>query len=57
MRSSVVFVACGLALALAPPALASGSKVHSQYQLARKTSQLKPGDWVWAESLAPRGRP
>ena len=55
MRSSVVFVACGLALALAPPALASGSKVHSQYQLARKTSQLKPGDWVWAESLAPRG--
>ncbi len=55
MRSSVVMLACGLALAVAPPALASGSKVHSQYQLARKTAQLKPGDWVWAESLAPRG--
>ena len=56
MRSLCVrLIACGLTLALAQPALASGAKVHSQYQLARKASQLKPGEWVWAESLAPRG--
>src|SRR5678816_4265730 len=55
MKTRVTFLACGLALVLAPPALATGSKVTSQYQLARKTAELKPGDWVWAESLAPRG--
>ena len=55
MRFGVLLLACGLSLAFAPPALAAGSKVHSQYQLARKTAHLKPGDWVWAESLAPRG--
>lgn len=44
-----------LALASAPPTLASGTKVTSQYQLARKAGQLSPGEWVWAESLAPRG--
>ena len=44
-----------IALATTPPALASGSKVTSQYQLARKSAALKPGEWVWAESLAPRG--
>src|SRR5687768_16969561 len=57
MRSSVILSACGLALALAlaPAATAGGTKVHSQYQLARKSADLRPGDWVWAESLAPRG--
>jgi hypothetical protein len=44
-----------MAVAFAPPALAAGTKVNSQYQLARKVGQLKPGDWVWAETLAPRG--
>jgi len=51
----VGLLACGLAVALAPPALASGSRVSSQYQLARKAADLRPGEWVWAESLAPRG--
>ena len=44
-----------LSLAVMPPAFASGTKVTSQYQLARKSAALKPGEWVWAESLAPRG--
>ncbi len=54
----VTLWACGLSLALAVPAAAlasSGIKVKSQYQLARKTAALKPGDWVWGEGLAPRG--
>ena len=51
----VAALACVMGLVAAQPALASGMKVTSQYQLARKTSQLKPGEWVWAESLAPRG--
>jgi hypothetical protein len=51
----VSILAAAMAFAMTPPALASGSKVTSQYQLARKTASLKPGEWVWAESLAPRG--
>ena len=43
-------------LVLAPAsAPAAGNRVGSQYQLARATAALKPGDWVWADSLAPRG--
>lgn len=55
MRFGIALLAGGLALALTPPAAASGTRVSSQYQLARKTANLKPGEWVWAESLAPRG--
>ena len=51
----VAVLACGLAFFAAQAASAAGTKVSSQYQLARKTQQLGPGDWVWAESLAPRG--
>lgn len=57
MRFSVIVLATVVAIGLSAPApaLASGSKVNSQYQLARKAGDLRPGDWVWAESLAPRG--
>lgn len=41
-------------LGVAAPAW-SGSRVSSPVELARKAEQLKPGDWVWAPSLAPRG--
>jgi lipoprotein-anchoring transpeptidase ErfK/SrfK len=54
-RVSVAVLACGLAFAAVQPASAAGTKVTSQYQLARKVAALRPGDWVWAESLAPRG--
>jgi hypothetical protein len=54
-RGYIALLACAVALVTAPPAAASGSKVTSQYQLARKGSALRPGEWVWAESLAPRG--
>jgi hypothetical protein len=48
-------IAGAAALGLTAPALAAGTRVTSQYQLARAAAGLKPGDWVWAESLAPRG--
>src|SRR5690606_5643280 len=54
-RFGTYVFAAGLAAVLSAPALAGGSKVNSQYQLARKAEGLKPGDWVWAEKLAPRG--
>lgn len=53
---SALLAGLAIALAVAPsPALAGGTKVTSQYQLARKSGQLRPGDWVWGETLAPRG--
>ena len=54
-RFHFAIAASVLGLMAAQPAAAAGTKVTSQYQLARKTAALKPGDWVWAESLAPRG--
>jgi hypothetical protein len=55
-RYGVGLLACGLALMMSvQPAAAAATKVASQYQLARKVSQLRPGQWVWAETLAPRG--
>lgn len=48
-------LAVALALTAASPVLAAGTKVNSQYQLARHAGQMKPGDWVWGEGLAPRG--
>ena len=49
----LALLACGLALALAGPAAAK--EVSSALQLARHAEQLKPGDWVWAPRLAPKG--
>lgn len=43
------------AIAVASPALASGSKVSSPLQLARQAEQLKPGEWVWAPRIARTG--
>jgi hypothetical protein len=54
-RAGLAFLLAGLALVVSAPADAAGTRIHSQYQLARKVAALKPGEWVWAESLAPRG--
>jgi lipoprotein-anchoring transpeptidase ErfK/SrfK len=39
---------CGLAQA-------QGAKVSSPVELARQADQLKPGQWVWAPDIAPKG--
>lgn len=54
MKASAAFLLI-LSLVLAPPALASGSKVSSPLQLARQAERLKPGDWVWAPRIATKG--
>jgi hypothetical protein len=47
--------AMALALAAAPPALAAGTEVRSAQALAERAGALKPGEWVWAPRVAPRG--
>ena len=49
-----MLLACSIAIA--PPALASGSKVSSPLQLARRPEKLKPGDWVWAPRISRAAR-
>ena len=47
--------ALGAALLWAGPVAAQGAKVSSPVELARAAESLKPGQWVWAPSIAPRG--
>ena len=54
-RSMVAVWLSVAAVALAAPATASGSKVSSPLQLAKQAEKLKPGEWVWAERIAPKG--
>ena len=44
-----------LSLACAGPASAQGATVSSPPELARVADRLKPGEWVWAASIAPSG--
>ncbi len=57
MKQSVRLMALGaiVMLAAASPALAGGSKVSSPLALAKQADKLKPGDWVWAPNIAPKG--
>jgi hypothetical protein len=48
-----LLLACSMAIAT--PALASGSKVSSPLQLAKQAEKLKPGDWVWAPRISRTG--
>ena len=48
-------LAVALALAAASPVFAAGTEVRSAQALAEKAAALKPGEWVWAPRVAPRG--
>jgi hypothetical protein len=54
-------IVAGLAAALcapiahAPTARAQGAKASSAAEFARMADQLKPGQWVWAAQIAPKG--
>ena len=54
-RAVRLAVAFGAALLLAEPAWSQGAKVSSPIELARAAERLKPGEWVWAPSISPRG--
>lgn len=51
---SALAVAAIIALADAP-AIAQGSAASSAIEFARKAETLKPGQWVWAAEIAPKG--
>jgi hypothetical protein len=44
-----------MAMLAATPVYAQGAKVSSPPELARVAEKLKPGEWVWAASIAPLG--
>lgn len=49
-------IAMGLAAAFcATTAHAQGAKASSAAEFARMADQLKPGEWVWAPQIAPKG--
>ena len=54
-KFAAFWIGAGVLAGAASPTLASGSQVSSPIALARSAEQLKPGDWVWAPTLAPRG--
>jgi hypothetical protein len=54
-RACIVAVGALVALASTQVALAGGSKVSSPLALAKQAEKLKPGDWVWAPKIAPKG--
>src|SRR5688500_719529 len=49
------FSCSAVALAAALPAFASGTEVRSAQALVETAERLKPGQWVWAPRIAPRG--
>jgi L,D-transpeptidase catalytic domain len=48
-------VVVGAILGSAPLLFSQGAKVSSPAELARIADELKPGEWVWAPSVAPAG--
>ena len=46
---------CGAAPLALSPAQAQGALQSEQLRLAKQAEKLKPGQWVWAEKIAPAG--
>ncbi len=55
MRRTSLTFALVISAAMAAPAIAGGSKVSSPVALAKQAEKLKPGDWVWAGNISPKG--
>jgi hypothetical protein len=55
LRAWANAVVIGVWLSSAPLLYAQGAKVSSPAELARIADELKPGEWVWAPSVAPAG--
>jgi L,D-transpeptidase-like protein len=55
-RIRIALVVAAALLAAAPsPAFAQGAVKSAQLRLARQADELKPGQWVWAAEIAPKG--
>lgn len=55
LKHNIIFFIAALAMATAVPAAAQGSRASSPVELARQAERLKPGEWVWAPAIAPKG--
>jgi hypothetical protein len=57
MNANLRALAVAALLAGAPlsPLLAQGAPKSAQLQLAKQAEKLKPGQWVWAPQIAPKG--
>lgn len=55
MKPLIILLLAAAAIATAVPAAAQGAKVSSPVELARQADRLKPGQWVWAPVIAPKG--
>ena len=53
-RRALILTALAATL-YAPAAHAQGAKASSVAEFARMADQLKPGQWVWASQIAPKG--
>ena len=54
-RIWIGLAAGALLAATAAPAMAQGAAKSAQLQLAKQAERLKPGQWVWAPKIAPKG--
>lgn len=55
-RAALVEVALAAALLASPGSLhAQGRQTSSPVEFAKQADSLRPGEWVWAESIAPAG--
>ena len=55
MRKNVQLLLAGCLLAWTTPATTQGALQSAQLKLAKQAEMLKPGEWVWAEKIAPNG--
>ena len=54
-RGIVAACLCGAAPLAISPAQPQGALQSEQLRLAKQAEKLKPGQWVWAEKIAPAG--
>lgn len=54
-RSAISALVLGVFSFTAVPAVAQGARATSPPEFARRVEHLKPGEWVWAPSVAPSG--
>src|SRR5206468_8044140 len=52
---AAAFLLVAAAAAAPAPGLAQGAPKSAQLQLAKQADRLKPGQWVWAPQIAPKG--
>jgi lipoprotein-anchoring transpeptidase ErfK/SrfK len=55
LRAAAATVVIGVFLGSTPGLYSQGARVSSPAELARIADELKPGEWVWAPSVAPTG--